>query len=527
MNKAINGSNTQNIFYFKENIDKEKLISKIVTNIESKIKLVEEYKNKYYIPNKELENIIIGKYDFLEIINEFEEIITQSLQGMKSLLVEIRNLKEKKEIEEKIFNKRNKISKNKSIANDLNNLCYDYSKDKNYSQYLEESISNDAKNKINNNRLNEKNKSYCESYGASLYANMYGDKNNLNLKNNKANGTKNQLYFKKSVNSSLKNIPIFSIKSNFSDNNEISGLGSKNSIEDLAKIYNNRNINFNHYKTYSKLKKTISNDSGTEKNFLTYNLSQANDMKKENQNESLSIINNNESTNKINEPKINTNRRILRLQLKNKSYNNINDIQNKNKNNSFTQKYELELKNTGEEKNEKIEVEIKCPLRLGIRQNIRKNIDKNENLSEDIINIFNYNRNKKDIIQKIISNEKLRNYFSKKYGANQFDLFLNKFWNDKLGVDDINNEVKLISAVFQKEEKNYKIKNKGKKTIEEYALNLGSKKNNKKYNIKINSREQMQNFIVKNKNKGNKNYRTITPSRNLDNKYFNHINILN
>ena len=496
MNKAINGSNTQNIFYFKENIDKEKLISKIVTNIESKIKLVEEYKNKYYIPNKELENIIIGKYDFLEIINEFEEIITQSLQGMKSLLVEIRNLKEKKEIEEKIFNKRNKISKNKSIANDLNNLCYDYSKDKNYSQYLEESISNDAKNKINNNRLNEKNKSYCESYGASLYANMYGDKNNLNLKNNKANGTKNQLYFKKSVNSSLKNIPIFSIKSNFSDNNEISGLGSKNSIEDLAKIYNNRNINFNHYKTYSKLKKTI-------------------------------IINNNESTNKINEPKINTNRRILRLQLKNKSYNNINDIQNKNKNNSFTQKYELELKNTGEEKNEKIEVEIKCPLRLGIRQNIRKNIDKNENLSEDIINIFNYNRNKKDIIQKIISNEKLRNYFSKKYGANQFDLFLNKFWNDKLGVDDINNEVKLISAVFQKEEKNYKIKNKGKKTIEEYALNLGSKKNNKKYNLKINSREQIQNALVKNKNKGNKNYRTITPSRNLDNKYFNHINILN
>ena len=48
MNKAINGSNAQNLFYFKEYIDNEKLISRIVTNIESKIKLVENYKNKLF-----------------------------------------------------------------------------------------------------------------------------------------------------------------------------------------------------------------------------------------------------------------------------------------------------------------------------------------------------------------------------------------------------------------------------------------------------------------------------------------------
>ena len=140
MNKAINGSNAQNLFYFKEYIDKEKLISRIVNNIESKIKLVEEYKNKHYTSNKGLENIIMTKYEFLDILNEFEEVITQSLQGMKSLIVEIRNLKDKKEIEEQIYKKRNKTIKNKNITNDLNNLNYDYSpKDKNYSQYFEES----------------------------------------------------------------------------------------------------------------------------------------------------------------------------------------------------------------------------------------------------------------------------------------------------------------------------------------------------------------------------------------------------
>ena len=92
MSSCINGSNTQNLFYFKEYIDKEKLISKILTNIESKMKLIEEYKNKYYLSNNILENIIMTKYEFLEMINEFEETITQSIQGMKSLIVEIRNL---------------------------------------------------------------------------------------------------------------------------------------------------------------------------------------------------------------------------------------------------------------------------------------------------------------------------------------------------------------------------------------------------------------------------------------------------
>ena len=152
--------------------------------------------------------------------------------------------------------------------------------------------------------------------------------------------------------------------------NEVSDIGSKNSNEDMNKIYNNRNNNFNRYKTFNKLKKTISNDSITEKDLLTYDLSLVNDLGKENHNQSNTIINNNDLKSFNNEPKTNIHRKILRLQLKNKNNNVNNDIQNEN--NSFIQKYEIELQNTNQEKNEKIEVEIKCPLRQGIRQNCRK-----------------------------------------------------------------------------------------------------------------------------------------------------------
>ena len=541
MSTYINGSNTQNLFYFKEYIDKDKLISKILTNIESKIKVVEEFKNKYYNSNNILENVIMSKFEFLEILNEFEETITQSLQGMRSLMVEIRNLKEKKEIEDKLIKKRNKEIKNKTkdISKDLNNLCYNYEKDKNYSQFLEY---NDNKENIEE-QIKDKNKSFCEPKEISLYTNMYGWKNNLNLKNNKYNGTKNKLYYKRYSNCSSDNMPSISIKKSINNNNHIGNINdiseyeSQNSYEDITKLLNNKNPNLNKFKTYNKFKKHTVNDSMTEKDILTYDLSLINDLGKDNQNHSYIINhNNNEFDNNNKEQKNKIHRRILRLQLKNKNNNiNINnnkDVQNKNKNNSFSQKYELELQNTNQEKNEKIEVEIKCPIRQGIRQNCRKNSAKNIKSKNDIINRFNYNKNKQEIIEKINKNEKLKNYFAQKYGGKNFDLFLNKFWKNKLNINDINNEVNIISTVIKKEENLDKNKNKEQNFIESNSINninnynnLPHKKNCYEYEFKFLSKTPVQNIISKKGSNGNKNYRTITPDKNIDNKYFNKINI--
>ena len=102
-------------FFIKEFIDKEKLISKIFRNIESKTKIIEKYKNKFYNTNNISESIVLDKLEFLEILNDFEEIISQSLQGIRSLFAEIQNLKEKKEIKDKLLRRRNNKTKNNSL----------------------------------------------------------------------------------------------------------------------------------------------------------------------------------------------------------------------------------------------------------------------------------------------------------------------------------------------------------------------------------------------------------------------------
>ena len=141
-----------------------------------------------------------------------------------------------------------------------------------------------------------------------------------------------------------------------------------------------------------------------------------------------------------------------------------------------------------------------------------------ENSKNNIINRFNYNKYKKDIIEKINSNEKLKNYFAKKYGGNKYDIFLNKFWKNKLNIDDLNNEVNIISAFIKKEENIEKIKNNEKRLLEENKnKKISNKKNNNDYEFKFISKTPMQNVMSKNNN--NKNFRTITPSKNLYKKY--------
>ena len=500
------------MFYFREYIDKEKLISKIYANIESKIKVIEEYKNKYYNSNKFLENIIMTKFEFLEILNEFEETITQSLQGMRSLIAEIRNLKEKKEVEENLIKKRN----------NSNNLCYNYQKDENFSQYLENN-----ENKINiEEQIKEKNKSFCQQREISLYTNLYGPKNNKYLFNRKLiNGTKNKL--SKYANCSSGNIPSNTNKNKLKNNdgnhnNEMSEFESIYTYEDKPKLINNRNMNMNlnnnKNKTFYKINK---NYSMSDKNTLTYDLSIMNDNAKDNYNNSYILNNNNINNNKQN---IKTNNyRILRLQLKHKNndMNNNNENKNNNNNNDDEQnqnkkkkkKYELELQNTNQEKSEKIEVEIKCPLRQGIRQNCRKNSARNTSSKNDIIQKFNVNKNKQEIIEKINYNEKLKNYFAKKYGRNNYDLFLNKFWKNKLNANDINNEVSIISAVIKKEEA---LEKKGEKNIK----HIPYRNNTNEYEFKFLSKTPVQNYMSKKRSNGNNSYKTITSNRNSDNKYF-------
>ena len=417
MNSYINrSSNNQNLF-IKEFIDKEKLISKIYQNIESKTKIIEKYKNKYYNNSNLLDSIILGKLEFLEILNDFEEIISQSLQIMRSLFAEIRNLKEKKEMECKLSKKRN----NKIRSNSLN-------VDKSYSAYL-----NKYANKKEEKEEDEKN-IISKDPKDSLYMNIYGGKN----ANKKNSSTK--LYFKKNA-------------SDISTNNK-NLIYNKKKKANISKV-NTRNV-INEIKSDIKLNKNITVESMADKEILTYDLTLIHDMGKENQNPNHSSLLINNNSNNFNNNKKDNFRKILRLELKNKERND-NKINKIKKNSPISQKYELELENTEKDKVEKIEVEVKFPIRQGIRRNCRKKNEQIESSKSDLLDRFNYNHNKNEIIEKIKKNVKIKNYFAEKYGENKFDNFLSEIWKNKLNLNEINKELKLISKTIQSEERYQKI----------------------------------------------------------------------
>ena len=396
MSSFINQSPNKNSFFVKENIDKEKLMTKIFKNIESKTKIIEKYKNKYYTSNNLLDSIILGKLEFFELLNEFEDIISQSLQGMRSLYAELRNLKEKKELE----NNKNKYNKAKNNSINM---------EKSYSAYLNKC------SMIKDNKENEINKSQIEPK-ESFYMNIFGKnyQNNNCMKNNFIN-----LYYKKNTHYVSKN--------------------KKNSI--FNKKYNENRNSVNENKNLFVLNKNISNDSSYNRDIVSYDLSLTNNLIKENQNQSSLIINDYNTINAINNSN-NQYRKILRLELKNK-----NNKMNKN-NNSMMQRYELELENTEKDNKEKIEVDVKFPIRQGIKRNSRKKTSKSE-----LLDRFNYNLNKNEIIEKIKKDIQIKNYFSKKYGENKFENFLGKIWKNKLNLNEINKELNIIIKTKQSEQK--------------------------------------------------------------------------
>ena len=400
MSSFINQSPNNNDFFIKEYIDKEKLITKIFNNIESKKEIIEKYKNKYYNSNNLLDSIIIGKLEFLELLNDFEEIISQSLQSMRSLYTELRNLKDKKELDNKFQKKKNNKLKNNSI-----NMA------KSYSAYI-----NKCTMVKDNKEEKENNKSQLEPK-ESFYMNIYrNNKNNNMLKDNYIN-----LYYKKNTHYVSKS------KKNSIFNKEFNEKKSKNEIRNSMNEKNNA----------LKLNKNISNDSSYNKDVISYDLSLTNNLIKENQNQSSLMINNDYNT--INVNSNNQYRKILRLELKNKKFNNNRF----NQNNSMMQRYELELENTEKENIEKIEVDVKFPIRQGLKRNYRKKSGQPIN-KNNLIDEFNYNSNKNEIIEKIKKDVKIKNYFAKKYGDNNFGNVLNKIWKNKLDLNEINKELNIL-----------------------------------------------------------------------------------
>ena len=149
----------EDIFSKKEDLNQEKLIQKILNNIESKKKSLEDYRSTFLQKNRHSDEIILTKFNFLEILNDFDEVITQSLQGMKTLLTEIRNLRDKNTVNNNNNSNKNISSKKqtnneKNITN--NEMIYGYNEIPDYNNFLNEK-KNDRMSYNTNNIINRNN----------------------------------------------------------------------------------------------------------------------------------------------------------------------------------------------------------------------------------------------------------------------------------------------------------------------------------------------------------------------------------
>ena len=98
----------------------EEVIETIYNSIKSKRQIITNMKNEYNIDNNSFNDIKINRFKLIDLLDEFEVTISQSLQAIQTFKVEIFNLKEKQATEE-ILNLTNEFQM-KYNSNENNNL---------------------------------------------------------------------------------------------------------------------------------------------------------------------------------------------------------------------------------------------------------------------------------------------------------------------------------------------------------------------------------------------------------------------
>ena len=400
--------------------------------INDKRELIKDFKNKYintkkYNINKNKCEIVTLRINSLnKLLNEFERVISMSLDIISSLQnniaknenikIKIKKIKEIKEINEKKNNNEPKENK-ENIFKKINEPREKNNSSNNYYHFL----NNNKTSESLNSELIKKNKRLLFNKSYTLEAN----KNNSSHNNNIIN-----------VNNELK----VSTNNNINNNNN-----SNNS---------NNNNNFNI---------SLQTDFNSYSNNLSI-ISPINNIKNNNANNSnsQSVINYSNIT-KYPQNYIRNNFPLLKERTLTTLYNpdyskyfsmqksqNIIDLNN-NKNLPFSQ---VDLFNhncnnyTFEQKDDKysqktLEIKSKSPLRKAIRTLIHEN-----KLSQRTYDYSN-KVNKDDILNKIKESEKCKKYFSEKYGEGSYYTFLNKYKIGKLDKMQIKKEFKIISNILE------------------------------------------------------------------------------
>ena len=99
----------------------EEVIETLYNSIKNKRQIINNIKKEYNINNDNLKEIKINRLKLIDLLDEFEVTISQSLQAIQTLKVEIFNIKEKQATEE-ILNLTNELQMKYNITENNSNI---------------------------------------------------------------------------------------------------------------------------------------------------------------------------------------------------------------------------------------------------------------------------------------------------------------------------------------------------------------------------------------------------------------------
>ena len=433
----------------------EEVIETIYNSIKSKRQIITNMKNEYNIDNNSFNDIKINRFKLIDLLDEFEVTISQSLQAIQTFKVEIFNLKEKQATEE-ILNLTNEFQM-KYNSNENNNL----NNNNNILDKLEYSKTDNSiiEPKNNNNKINE-------------------ELNNINnIINNKIE--KKEINKSKNINNEniRDNIKIeFNVlkeaKLNFDYssllNNSQSSL--KTSISNLEKFKNNNKSDIN-VKKMKENDMIINTDLEQNKNDDNQNIKIENgnmdlidnNLNKEDIEEeqpsklNINIIrSNNDIVNKIKlSEKINSNKDLS-------CFSDDRDLNNYEDNyiNKFYSMRQSEVNNINSDINNNQNYNYKFNL-LNNDSNNNDNKYSNNFDESDLISLVSKNDAIKEKYQKLENDEKINKlieeifsikafklYILDKFGNGKQNIFFKKVKNGEINKDELESELNILKEIY-------------------------------------------------------------------------------
>ena len=405
----------------------EEVIETLFNSIKSKKKIIKDIKNEFDLNNMNNTEITLSRLKLIDLLDEFDITISQSLQAIQTLQAEIFNLKEN------ILDENNLIDFNKENFNnnDLNNIKNNLNKNNN--------------KKINNINTIEKNKEKEEI------------KNEISIINENVNRT-NQMINSIILNETKLNFDYSKLAEQYNNDN----FNYKENNNDLLTINLDEKINKELDLNSKKNKLKIQNNYDFDYDNKNNNEKNNNEKKNNSPNLSGLLIN---YTNEP-EPEEEHSKIPIRQSLKNLSKNHSNYLNNNNNNNTINS--------------------IEKPLSIFLDDDNlliepKKEFNNKNNKIEKIKNI-------QFILKKIENEEKFKLYLGKKFGNGNYENLVKNikdFEKNNIDINDLEKELNIIYDLMKSNiEDNIPINHKINKKIINNSSNNILKNYNRENSIK-------------------------------------------